>query len=211
MASPYNGGLLINEKPATGSPYVQFTNANPGTPIATLHGSPITNVNVTVTQGADTTTYSGIQAMFDSGGVDGTIPFNAPTGSTVTVYDPSTSLPLYTYTVGVNYSPIAAAGLMNTGAAPFLQNPVYISYAGRDDVHRSALTVTPRAAEGPRLPGKRIEHVSRIDAELSGYMAGVPILAPAQRPLCASGISGRLYAPNRPADLIGSATRHCKL
>ena len=47
-----------------------------------------------------------------------------------------------------------------------------------------------RTAPASRLAGKRIEHVSRIDAELSGYIAGVPILAPAQRPLCASGISG---------------------
>jgi hypothetical protein len=130
LASPYNGGLLIAEKPTTGSPYVQFTNTNPGTAIAALPGSPITNVDVTVTQGATTNTYNGVQAMFDSGGVDGTIPFNAPTGSVVTVYEPGTHVELYTYIMNGNYSPIAATGLMNTGAAPFQQNPIYISYAG---------------------------------------------------------------------------------
>lgn len=130
LASPYNGGLLINEKAA--SPYVQFTNTNPIAPIATLPGSPITNVDVTVTQGVNTTTYNGVQTMFDSGGVDGTIPFNAPTGSTVTVYEPGTNdtVKLYSYTMNEGYSPSVASGLMNTGAAPFQQNPIYISYAG---------------------------------------------------------------------------------
>jgi len=128
LPTGYNGGLLINENPTTGSPYIQFANSNPGTAYATLTGAPITNVDVTVTQGANVSTYNDVSTMFDSGGVDGTIPFNAPTGSVVTVYDPTTNLPIYHYTVGT-YSPIASTGLMNTGAAPFQQNPVYISYS----------------------------------------------------------------------------------
>jgi hypothetical protein len=129
LAAPYNGGLLINENAA--SPYLQFTNTNPFAPIATLPGSPITNVDVTVTpSGGTPTNYNNVTTMFDSGGVDGTIPFNAPTGSTVKVFDPSTNVQLYQYTVGPSYSPSVASGLMNTGAAPFLQHPIYISYAG---------------------------------------------------------------------------------
>ena len=131
LPSPFNQGLLINEAPATGSPYLQFsgTPTDVGSPIATLTGAPVTNLNVTVTNGAITTPYNGVYSMLDSGGVQGTIPFNAPAGSTVVVTDPTTGHVLYTYVMGQTYSPTVSAGVMNTGALLFEHHPVYISYS----------------------------------------------------------------------------------
>ena len=133
LASPFNKGLLINEAPATGSPYLQFSGTPTdlvGTP-TTLPGAPITNLNVTVTpSGGTPTSYTDVSSMLDSGGVQGTIPFNAPTGSTVDVYAPgNTTTPLYSYVMGQTYSPAVSAGVMNTGALLFEQHPVYIQYS----------------------------------------------------------------------------------
>ena len=133
LASPFNKGLLINEAPATGSPYLQFsgTPTDVGSPIiATLTGAPVTNLNVAVTpSGGSTTTYTDVSSMLDSGGVQGTIPFNAPTGSTVVVTDPITHNVLYTYVMGQTYTPTVSAGVMNTGALLFEDHPVYIQYS----------------------------------------------------------------------------------
>jgi hypothetical protein len=125
LPTGYNGGLLINETNPNAA-YVQFANSNPlpGSVIATLPGSPITNLDVTV----NGTPYNNVSSMLDSGGVDGTIPFSAPTGSVVKVYAPG-GAELYHYTSGVDYSPIASSGLMNTGALLFQTNPVYIDYS----------------------------------------------------------------------------------
>ena len=124
LPSPYNQGLLINE--ATASPYLQFgpPPTNLGTPIATLTGAPITTLNVSV-NGAPV---QAVSSIVDSGGVQGTIPFNAAVGSLINVTDPTTGQLLYSYTLDQTYSPIASSGLMNTGALPFLNHPVYINY-----------------------------------------------------------------------------------
>jgi PE family len=127
-------GVLINETAA--QPYLQF-GPNPGTAIpgGTLTGAPITNLDVVVHNGATTTTYNGISSEIDSGGVYGTVPssINAPAGSTVDVYAPGTEgtgTPLYSYTAGATNAPTPiTSGEMNTGNAPFMHYPVYISYS----------------------------------------------------------------------------------
>ena len=123
LPTGYNGGLLINETAA--SPYIQFANTNPLPAVATLPGAPITNLDVQVGAG----TPQLVSSMLDSGGVDGTFPFSAPTGTLITVTDPTTHAIIYQYTLGQSYSPILSSGLMNTGALPFQTNPIYIDYS----------------------------------------------------------------------------------
>ena len=119
-------GVLINETAA--QPYLQF-GPNPGTPITTVNGAPIGNLNVQVGSGPVQT----VSSEIDSGGVFGTVPSsvlgNAPTGTVVTVTDPTTHAVLYTYDVGASNAPVVANGVMNTGYLPFGNNPVYISYS----------------------------------------------------------------------------------
>jgi hypothetical protein len=116
-------GELINEQGG----YMQF-GPNPGVPLATLNGSPITNLLVTVGAGGPTYT---VTSTIDSGGVQGTIPAsvigNAAPGTLITVSAPN-GTPLYTYTYNGNYFPTVTSGnLMNTGYLPYAQNPIYIS------------------------------------------------------------------------------------
>jgi hypothetical protein len=126
LPAPYNQGLLINEPGG----YLQFS-GQPATvgstaPIATLSGSPITNLLVSVNNGG----FQSVPSIVDSGGVDGTLPtsLNAPTGSLITVEAPN-GQQLYQFTNGVNYSPQPiTSGLMNTGNLIFQQHPVYINY-----------------------------------------------------------------------------------
>ncbi|MGA7050227.1 MAG: PecA family PE domain-processing aspartic protease, partial [Mycobacterium sp.] len=135
LPSPYNQGLLINE--AAASPYLQFGPAptNLGTPLAILTGAPITTLDVQVGNGGP---IQAISSIVDSGGVQGTIPFNAPVGSTISVYAPGTNGKLlYSYTLDggpadTAYFPVASSGLMNTGALPFLQHPDFIDYGTGD-------------------------------------------------------------------------------
>ncbi|HUH69016.1 MAG TPA: PecA family PE domain-processing aspartic protease [Mycobacterium sp.] len=126
LPAPYNQGLLINEVAA--SPYLQFGAAPTGlTPIATLTGSPITTLEVSVNGGAQ----QAVSSIVDSGGVEGTIPssLNVAPGSVVSVYAPGDPTALYSYTYDGTYFPTAiSSGLMNTGALPFLENPAYINY-----------------------------------------------------------------------------------
>jgi hypothetical protein len=130
LPSPYNSGLLINEH--TASPYLQFGGApmNVGPPTAVLHGSPITNLQVSV-HGATPQT---VASIVDSGGVDGTLPtsLNASPGDTINVYDTNGATLLYSYTYngGPNaYFPTPiSSGLMNTGNLIFQEHPVYIDF-----------------------------------------------------------------------------------
>jgi hypothetical protein len=119
-------GVLINETAA--QPYLQF-GPNPGTPIGSVTGAPIGNLDVQVGSGPVQT----VSSEIDSGGVFGTVPSsvlaNAPTGTVVTVTDPTTHAVLYTYDVGASNAPVVANGVMNTGYLPFDNNPVYISYS----------------------------------------------------------------------------------
>ena len=121
LPAPYNQGVLIDQ-PA----HELVFEAQPTGAIATLAGSPTTNLEVSINGGAPQT----VQSIVDSGGVEGTIPssLNAATGNTITVTAPD-GTPLYSYDYGVNYSPTTiSSGLMNTGNLIFQQHPVYINY-----------------------------------------------------------------------------------
>ena len=125
LPTGYNQGLLINE---TGSsPYIQIADSNPGTHIlnGTLTGAPITNLEVSIGGTSQT-----ISSTIDSGGVYGTIPSSLgyQPGDTITVYNGLP--PLYSYTpTGATAPEVITSGLMNTGAEPYLNNPIYISYS----------------------------------------------------------------------------------
>ena len=128
LPGSFGQGVLINET-NTANPYIQF-GSQPGsvgglTPIASLTGAPITNLDVRI----NGTSIGSISSEIDSGGVQGTIPFKAPTGAVISVYAPGTNTLLYQYTNGVDYSPSQSSGVMNTGALIFQQNPIYISYS----------------------------------------------------------------------------------
>jgi len=115
---------------------------NAGTPIDTLAGAPTPNANLTevVTAPGGATIGSGsVSDDVDSGGVYGTIPStidpNDLTGDTITVSDGNTVL--YSYVVGPNETPIVTTGAsgvnsIDSGAEPYLNEPIYISYGGTD-------------------------------------------------------------------------------
>ena len=115
-------GELINEQAGT-----MTFGPNTMTPIATLSGSPITTLYVSVNGGSSVP----VSSTIDSGGVEGTIPsyLNAAPGETITVYaGPGNTNELYSYTYDVNYFPtVTSSNLMNTGYLPFAQGPIYIS------------------------------------------------------------------------------------
>ena len=127
LPSPYNQGLLIDERTGQLVFGPQSSVSQGLTQLATLQGSPITNLNVSVNNGQQ----QGVSSIVDSGGVDGTLPtsLNAPTGSPIVVRDPTTGNILYQYNLNQGYSPVAiTSGLMNTGNLIYQQHPVYINY-----------------------------------------------------------------------------------
>ncbi len=136
--SSWDQGLLINETGST--PSLSFgTPAQLGltNPVATLQGSPVTDLNVTV----GNTTYTNVPSIVDSGGVEGTFPTsvlgNPAPGTLITVSTPG-GTPLYSYgyegpTPGITppnsyYPTPISSGLMNTGYAPYSIFPTYIDY-----------------------------------------------------------------------------------
>ncbi len=122
LPAPYNQGLLIDEP--TGQ--LVFGGPPAGAPIATLNGSPITNLLVQVGNGP----LQNVASIVDSGGVDGTLPtsLGATTGTPIHVYAPD-GTPLYSFTNNVDYSPVPiTSGLMNTGNLIYQNYPVYINY-----------------------------------------------------------------------------------
>ncbi|OBH00613.1 hypothetical protein A5696_15410 [Mycobacterium sp. E2699] len=136
LPGTFNQGLLINEH--TASPYLQFGAAptNLGSPIATLNGSPITNLEVSIDGGPLQT----VSSIVDSGGVEGTFPtgLNAQPGQNIAVYAPDNlTTPLYSYGYQQTYFPTPiSSGLMNTGNLVFQQNPIYIDYlTGNSNVY----------------------------------------------------------------------------
>jgi PPE-repeat protein len=125
LPGPLSQGVLINE------PAHQLTfGPNPGTPIATLTGAPITTLDIGVGPlGALLPQYS-VNSIIDSGGVEGTIPVDVAPGTLITVHAPgSPPTFLYNYTYQGSYFPTPSSAIMNTGALPFLEHPVYISNA----------------------------------------------------------------------------------
>jgi hypothetical protein len=125
LPAPFNQGVLINENQGVNG-YLQF-GPNPLTPVATLNGSPITDLKVIV----GSTTYTNVPSIIDSGGVDGSFPtsLGAKPGELITVETPSGQV-LYSFTYQGTYSPTPiSSGLMDTGNEPFFVNPIYISYS----------------------------------------------------------------------------------
>ena len=103
-----------------------------------LPGAPDAYVKVSVNSGAQTNA----GAIIDSGGVFGTLPLanapagsvvgqNLPAGTKISVFAPDGTTQLYTFTTlsGASGTPVIASGLMNTGNAPYQQNPIYLNYA----------------------------------------------------------------------------------
>lgn len=108
-----------------------------------LPGAPDAYVKVSVNGGALTDAGS----IIDSGGVYGTLPLanapagsvagqNLPAGTRIAVYAPDGQTLLYTFTTlsGLSGTPVIESGLMNTGNAPYQQNPIYMNYAGPDGI-----------------------------------------------------------------------------
>ncbi len=132
-------GVLINETNPTSASLTFGSAPTDMTPIATVSGAPITTLELTETppDGSTSALYS-VNSIIDSGGVQGTIPLNVPSGTVVDVYAPGatpTLLYSYTYNGDSSSSPIAYAptyypGIMNTGALPFIEHEVYLSNAG---------------------------------------------------------------------------------
>jgi hypothetical protein len=119
--------------------------SNPGTQIASFTGGPIpdTNLTETVTNSSGTVLGTGsVSDDIDSGGVYGTIPStpypsDLALGDKVSVYDNGTLL--YSYTIqtvdseGDTNAPTAVSGTsIDSGAYPFIEEPIYISYGGTD-------------------------------------------------------------------------------
>lgn len=105
-----------------------------------LPGAPDAYVKVSVNGGALTDAGS----IIDSGGVYGTLPLanapagsvagqNLPAGTRIVRYAPDETTLLYTFTTlsGLSGTPVIETGLMNTGNAPYQQNPIYMNYVRR--------------------------------------------------------------------------------
>ena len=126
LPGTWGQGLLIDQ--FASSPHLEFgstTTLNGASPIATLGGSPITNLDVKV----GNTTHTNVPSIVDSGGVEGTLPasLNASPGDVSVVS--SGGQELYHFTYNGNYFPTPiSSGLMNTGNLIFQQHPVYINY-----------------------------------------------------------------------------------
>ncbi|OBK43170.1 hypothetical protein A5655_17765 [Mycobacterium sp. 1081908.1] len=129
LPAPYNQGLLINEVGA--KPYLQFGPPPINlTPFATLNGSPVTTLGLSTGPLGFLGPQYTVNAVIDSGGVEGTIPtgLNAVPGTAIYVWAPNGQL-LYSYVYDGTYFPTPSPYVMNTGALPFLEHPVYISYS----------------------------------------------------------------------------------
>ncbi|WP_156687294.1 PecA family PE domain-processing aspartic protease [Mycobacterium sp. Marseille-P9652] len=133
LPGAFGQGLLIDEPTGT----VQF-GPNPLTPYASVTGAPITTLDIRINGGGLQQTTG---AYIDSGGLGGTVPDNLgppnaggylPAGTSVAVYTSDGSKLLYTTTVGSQQTAISSStlgGFFNTGIAPFLQHPIYLSYS----------------------------------------------------------------------------------
>ena len=137
-----NGVLILQGLLPFGLGGVMVFGPNPLPTRVSLPGAPDAFVKVSVN--GEPVTDAG--AIIDSGGVYGTLALaNAPAGSTVgqnvapgtviRVYATDGTTLLYTYTTqaGAFGTPVIASGLINTGNAPFAQNPIYMNYASFPD------------------------------------------------------------------------------
>ncbi|ORW48493.1 hypothetical protein AWC20_26615 [Mycobacterium parmense] len=132
LTGSYGQGVLLNEPNGT----MTFgSNLFPSS--GSVSGAPVTTVDVRIDGGTLTST-SG--AFIDSGGLYGDVPtaLNPPDiggyvapGTTISVYNTGGTL-LYTTTTGVDQTVVVssfAGGTFNTGLAPFLEDPIYLSYS----------------------------------------------------------------------------------
>jgi PE family len=142
-----SNGVLVNETVA--QPYAQF-GPNPGTPLFSVTGAPITNaLNVTITFPGQPpgSPQNLIGAYVDTGGVGGNMPqdivpgYNPgdylPQGTQIQVGIQGVAQPLYTETLGANAMqvtvtqqtpPPTGPGAFNTGNYIFTKIPIYFSY-----------------------------------------------------------------------------------
>ena len=133
-----NGVLIFQGLLPLGLGGVMVFGPNPLPTRVSLPGAPDAFVKVSVN--GQPLTNAG--AIIDSGGVYGTLALaNAPAGSVVgqdlpagtviEVYAMDGTTLLYTYTTQSDPrgTPVIASGLINTGNAPFAQNPIYMNYA----------------------------------------------------------------------------------
>ncbi|WP_231981951.1 PecA family PE domain-processing aspartic protease [Mycobacterium sp. E2327] len=133
LPGSFGQGLLIDEPKGV----MQF-GPNPLPAIASVTGAPSTTLDIRINNGAMQQT-SG--AFIDSGGLYGYVPDNLnppnsggylPAGTTISVYTPNGATLLYTTTVGSQQTSVVSSllgGNFNTGIAPFLQDPIYLSYS----------------------------------------------------------------------------------
>jgi hypothetical protein len=133
-----NGVLIFQGLLPLGLGGVMVFGPNPLPTRVSLPGAPDAFVKVSV-NGAPQTNAG---AIIDSGGVYGTLALaNAPAGSVagqdlpagtvIRVYAMDGTTLLYTYTTqsAPRGTPVIASGLINTGNAPYAQNPIYMNYA----------------------------------------------------------------------------------
>ncbi len=132
LPGSFGQGVLIDEPKGA----MEF-GTNPLPAIGSVTGAPSTTLDIRFNNGALQQT-SG--AFIDSGGLYGSVPDNLnppnaggylPAGTTVSVYTPDGTTLLYTTTAGSQQTsvvPSLLGGNFNTGIAPFLQDPIYLSY-----------------------------------------------------------------------------------
>ncbi len=126
-------GVLINEPGG-----VMEFGANPLPAYASVTGAPVTTLDVSINNGTLQQTGN---AFIDSGGLYGAVPsaLGPPdangyvaSGTTISVYTTGGTL-LYTTTTGSQLTNVLPSGSygadFNTGIAPFLADPIYLSYS----------------------------------------------------------------------------------
>ena len=133
-----NGVLILQGLLPLGLGGVMVFGPNPLPTRVSLPGAPDAFVKVSVNNGPLTNA----GAIIDSGGVYGTLALanapagsvvgqDLPTGTRISVYAMDGTTLLYTYTTQSDPrgTPVIASGLINTGNAPYAQNPIYMNYA----------------------------------------------------------------------------------
>ncbi len=137
MPGELSNGVLLYQNAFFGLGGVMVLGPNPLPTRVSVPGAPDAFVAVSVNGGAPTSA----GAIIDSGGVYGTlntandttgtpVGSNLPAGTVIDVYTADGATLLYSYTTqsGQRGTPVIAAGLFNTGNAPFAQSPIYLDY-----------------------------------------------------------------------------------
>jgi PE-PGRS family protein with aspartyl peptidase-like domain/PE family protein/PE_PGRS family protein len=133
LPGSFGQGVLIDEPKG-----VMEFGTNPLPAIGSVTGAPSATLDIRINNGALQQTAG---AFIDSGGLGGSVPDNLnppnsggylPAGTTISVYTPDGTTLLYTTTVGAQQTTVVSSflgGDFNTGIAPFLQEPIYLSYS----------------------------------------------------------------------------------